>query len=149
MKAVVDASFLLTLLPSDPKAAALQAVYPSLRRRFELAAPALLRYETGNAIHGRHRAAIGRDVRQRRRLHALLLEGIELRPLPHQRSDRIGDVAERYGLTYYDAAYLSEALRADEVVLLTEDRRLHAAATEALGAPWVWDVDVAVREARA
>lgn len=132
MKAVVDASFLLTLLPGDADQSLLADAYPSLREELEFVSSALLAWETGNTIHGRRRQQFGSSTAERKALHRTLLEGIRLEPLSGPLVGRSADLAEDHGLTFYDASYLALAASMSDAVLLTQDRRLLVTARQVL-----------------
>ena len=144
MKAVVDASFLLTMIPGHKQAATLAGAYPDMRDRLRLIAPSLLVVETANAIHGPKRAVVGATKGVRRRLHLDLLEGIEAFDLDERLLHSSTLFAERHGLTVYDSLYLALAAKEPLTVLLTEDKALLAAARKELGEKRVFTVAAAV-----
>lgn len=115
---VVDASALVAVLFDEPEAAPIRA---SVGGR--LIAPTLLRYEIANACASRARrrpADAARILSKHRAMATLRIEHVE--------PDWVAllDLARRWGLTAYDAAYLQVAL-ARAVPLITLDRQLAAA----------------------
>lgn len=117
--AVIDCSMLAAFLWDEADAAQAQAAMEG----FELHAPDLLAYEIANVARNKSRS--GCDLESiRRGLDDWRQQRIELHDFE---PSRLFELAERYGLTAYDAAYLcaAEELRAP---LLTLDQRLAAAA---------------------
>lgn len=145
MKGVIDASFLLTLLPGDRDRPALARAYPGIREQLELVAPSLLILESGNAIHGHRRARFGPTLAERRRLHRTLLEGIQIVPAGETLIDTCAELAEKHSLTFYDATYLALAAHTKGSFLLSQDQDLLAAARSALGAGRAFGVPEAAR----
>lgn len=130
----MDASFLLALLPGEADGAVMIEAYPRLRRKLEFVAPHLALLETGNVIHGRRRSQFGASLRERRSLHRTLLEGVAfVSDEDRERLEAAAALAEEHGLSLYDALYLALAAKTPEAVLLSQDRRLLAAARAALG----------------
>lgn len=122
-RAVVDASVIC----------AAQFLEPECDRAFEmiaryaLAAPELLPYEVANAAANKLRRGLGQNA-AREAVESFLLLDIELFPVDTLTAF---DLAARYRLSAYDAAYLSLAglLRAP---LLTFDEKLAVAAASYL-----------------
>jgi len=107
---------------------------------FDACAPALLRWEVGNVVHGRHAKEFG-DLAKRKAIVAALLGPVRLVDQAG-REGAIADLVAQTGLTFYDAAYLQLAL--DEgAIVVTQDRRLHAEATKLLGPGRAWTLDEA------
>lgn len=118
MIAVVDASALVAVLFDEPEAAPVRA---SVGGR--LIAPTLLRYEIANACANRARrrpADAASILRKHKAAAAFRIDYVE----PDWAA--LLGLAQRWGLTAYDAAYLQVAL-AKRVPLITLDRRLAAA----------------------
>jgi predicted nucleic acid-binding protein len=113
--AVVDASALVAVLFEEPEATPIRA---SLRG--PLIAPTLLRYELANACASRARrrpADAERIFSKHQAAATLRIEQVE----PDWVA--LSALAQRWGLTAYDAAYLQVAL-AKRVPLITLDRQL-------------------------
>lgn len=122
--AVVDASLVTALLFAEPEQAAASERLAACRP----VAPDLLPYELANvAVNKLKRDDAEAAVRAS--LHDLGAMGIELRAV---QASVAFDLAARYTLTAYDAAYLALALSLN-APLLTFDRRLAEAARRALG----------------
>lgn len=81
-------------------------------------------------------------------LHETLLEGIQLEPPSDASWTRTALLAERFSLTFYDAAYLAQTELIEGAILWTEDRRLRTSADNLLGRERVWDVAKAVSTVR-
>jgi predicted nucleic acid-binding protein len=121
--AVVDCSVLAALLWNEPAAgeAAGQLAGKALH------APALLVYELANVARTKCRAGVPADAAL-----AGLVVFDEQRVLLHAAEpEALSELAQRYGLTAYDAAYLSLAGTLN-APLLTFDHRLGAAAARYL-----------------
>ena len=116
--AVVDASALVAVMFDEPEAAPVRA---SVGGR--LIAPTLLRYEIANACVSRARrrpADAAHILRKHQAVATLRIDYVE----PDWAA--LLGLAQRWGLTAYDAAYLQVAL-ARAVPLVTLDRQLAAA----------------------
>lgn len=124
---ILDASALLDAVDSGrpERAAALRDV----QARHPCRAPALLAWELGNVIHRKHPDAFGPPER-REALLELLLEGVDIVPSDAGGRARGAALVAATGLTFYDAAYLALAIDAPRPVLVSQDRRLVAAARE-------------------
>ena len=111
-----------------------------LLARHPCAAPALLAWELGNVVHRKHPEVFGP-----RRAETLetLLECVDLVPSGAEARRRCGDLVAATGLTFYDAAYLDLARSASEGGLVSQDRRLLAAAREQ--GVRAWSLDEAAR----
>ncbi|MBA7478157.1 PIN domain-containing protein [archaeon] len=87
-------------------------------------------YELGNAIWKQvhlHKALTQKEGSEA--LAALTEVYRQMRELHVEDTSSILNVAVEEGLTYYDAAYLHAAIKND-AVLVTDDRRLHTAASK-------------------
>lgn len=131
----MDASACIDTLESPASAARIFAGH-------DVCAPALLRWEVGNVVHGRGAAVFG-DARQRKAIVATLLRPMRLVDQAG-REGAIADVARRHALTFYDAAYLQLALDED-AALVTQDKALLHAAGKALGDGRAWTLEDAAR----
>lgn len=139
MKAlVIDASALIDLLPRSELA-------EHIHTQYDVAAPALVQWETGHVIHTAPR--VFGDLARRKKIVATLLSPLRLID-QRARSGPIADLVETHGLSFYDAAYLQLAID-EAAVLLTEDRKLLAAATKVLGSDRAWTLDAAAEAVRA
>lgn len=116
---VVDASALAALLFGEPEGAAIAA----LLHDASLVAPALMRFEMANICLKK----IRRHPAQREQLLAgfAMLERMSIDIVDVAHSEVLS-LAERTGLTAYDAAYLWLA-RAEDAALVTLDQQLEAA----------------------
>ena len=132
MTCVVDSSVLMRLVETDARARRVQALYAPLQDRHALQAPELVNYEILHAAH-RRQASIAPDLEGRQRIVATLLDGIEFVPAASGDRERIGALAEQYGLSAYDAAFLALAKTQPDALLATLDRRLYEAAKAELG----------------
>lgn len=122
---VVDASAVAAVLFDEPEAAAIVASITG-----PLLAPALLRYEIASVCLTKGLREPGRVAEIEAR-HALLVE-LDIEWLePDWRA--LPQLARRWGLSTYDAAYLSIAL-GREAGLVTLDARLAAAYDSATAA---------------
>lgn len=121
--AVVDCSLMATVVWNEPDAARVTAWMAGK----DLHAPAILVYEMANVARNKVRSGMSVEAA---RLGLLAFEGhrITLHDCP---PDALFDMAQRYALTAYDAAYLcvADALRSP---LLTLDERLAEAASRHL-----------------
>ena len=107
-----------------------------LQARHPCAAPALLAWELGNVVHRKHAKAFApRGVD----LVEVLLEEVDLVPSDAASRRRCGDLVAATGLTFYDASYLDLALATPGAVLVSQDRRLVAAARERGGRAYLLD----------
>ena len=132
---IVDASVLLSAyFPDEAQVPAQELIREHVSGRSRLLAPTLLVYELTNAVvQAIRRERIGNEVGE-----AILasFEGlrIELRPVSWQ---QMLPLAQRYGRSAYDAAYLALA-EATGQPLVTGDRRLyHAVRDELAWVRWV------------
>jgi predicted nucleic acid-binding protein len=122
--AVVDASALAAVLFDEPEALPVRA---SIRSR--LVAPGLIRYELASVFATKmlRHPERAQDIRQR---HALL-DALQLDLIEPEWAG-LPDLARRWALSAYDAAYLQLALALD-APLITLDARLAAAHDAATG----------------
>jgi predicted nucleic acid-binding protein len=127
MSLVLDASITLAWIYADETTAAVLRIFDLLKSQ-GAAVPALWRWEIANALEmnarrGRH----GRDFSYEA-LAALALFPIlvDVECVEKAWLDTLS-LAERHGLTVYDAAYLELAIRR-KIPLATLDRDLYAAA---------------------
>jgi predicted nucleic acid-binding protein len=123
--AVVDASLVCALLFAEPE----QVVAAERLSICRPVAPALLPYELANVAVNKLRRG-GTEAAVRAGLADFDGMGIELRAVE---APVAFDLAARYTLTAYDAAYLALAV-ALQAPLLTFDKKLADAARHALGA---------------
>lgn len=107
-----------------------------LQARHPCLAPALLAWELGNVIHRKHPDVFGPA---RAQLLEVLLEGVGLVEPDAASRRRCGELVAASGLTFYDAAYLDLAASEAGGVLVSQDRRLVAAARERGGAAYTLD----------
>lgn len=87
-------------------------------------------YELGNAIWKQvhlHKALTPEEGSEA--LAALTEVYDQMRELPVEDASSILNIAVEEGLTYYDASYI-HAAKKNEAVLVTDDRKLHTAATK-------------------
>lgn len=127
----MDASALLDSLDAD-KPEWIDG-YGRLATEHELVAPSLLSYEVGNVIFGRRAKHYGRSAAERIDRFETLLLGVELHePTTGSRASS-ADIAQRHGLTFYDASYLDLAAGISESLIVSHDAVLIAAARKALG----------------
>ena len=87
-------------------------------------------YELGNAIWKQvhlHKALTPEEGGEA--LAALTEVYGQMRELPVEDASSILNIAVEEGLTYYDASYI-HAAKKNEAVLVTDDRRLHTAASK-------------------
>lgn len=116
--AVIDASALAAIVFDEPEAAPVVASIPG-----PLLAPTLIRYELASVCatkilrHPSHAQSIAARYRLASRLALELVE---------PEFDRLPELAHRWHLSAYDAAYLQLAL-AREAALVTLDARVAAA----------------------
>lgn len=135
--AVLDASAVLDAATPGERFGA----FTLLAERFAAVAPALLAWEIASVVHGRRRESFGKTTSRRSETIELLLAGIEMLPSDEGSRARTGALAERHGLTFYDASYLELAARDEATVLVTQDRALLAAAARVLGKGRASDLD--------
>jgi len=130
MPAVVDASVTLPWFLHDERSAFTDAVFAAIGRE-EYWVPMIWRLEFPNALLAAERK---RRIDRQTRLQALeFASGLALRvdatPIDMR---QVSTLAERHGLSTYDASYLELAVR-QELSLITLDRNLaSAAAAEAV-----------------
>lgn len=122
---VVDASAMITFLRSEPGAdAVLQVISARKRSGGALLVPAGFWLEIVNSLIRRHRMSSAEVLEALTEIDAFGIQAVQLeRPMVLM----VLDLAERFGLTGYDASYLALAIteRAD---LLTLDGELTSAA---------------------
>ena len=127
-KVVVDASVLIkwyNLEDDSEKALQLRTDYAS--RRVELVAPYLITYEIANSL--RYNPDFGaEDVKSA--ITDLINMQLSLQPPDVTQMQRATDLAFRYGITIYDAAYLALA-EMSEIPFYTADEKLVLKAAEA------------------
>lgn len=122
MRLIIDTSALIDALR-------VPALAERLNASFDVCAPALIQWETGNVIHGD--PDVFGDLKRRNRVVATLLAPVRLID-QSERLDDVGRLAMKHNLTFYDAAYLAAA-EDDDGMLLTQDKKLLKAARRALG----------------
>lgn len=122
--AVVDASLVAALLFAEPE----QPIAAPQLAQCQPLAPELLPYELGNVAVSKLRRGLA-EAAVRAGLADLDALGITLHPVA---AVPAFDLAARYGLTAYDAAYLALAAQL-HCPLLTFDTRLAAAARRHFG----------------
>lgn len=103
-----------------------------LHARSDLIAPTLLAFEVGQVVHVKKPGAFGSSAAERAELVETLLDGIELVPADDATWRRIGELAEKEALSFYDAAFLELAV-SKGAILLTEDDGLARSAARYLG----------------
>lgn len=131
---VLDASALLELVRRmEDDAQHLSGALLELHGLFRVVAPDILGYELANVLSSERHLEVDDDT-VRDRLLRLLLADVRLVGLDLEDVRRILHIARQEGLSAYDAAYLELASRDDRTPLVTEDRRLLAAADSMLGA---------------
>ena len=127
-KVVVDASVLIkwyNLEDDSEKALQLRTDYAS--RQIELVAPYLITYEIANSL--RYNPDFGaEDVKSA--ITDLMNMQLSLQPPDVTQMQRATDLAFRYGITIYDAAYLALA-ETSEIPFYTADEKLVLKAAEA------------------
>ncbi|MEM2935748.1 MAG: type II toxin-antitoxin system VapC family toxin [Candidatus Bathyarchaeia archaeon] len=120
-KVVVDASVIVKWYNVEDyteNALALRGDYAS--RRLDLIAPHLVVYEVGNSL--RYNPDFGADD-VKSALRDLLAMQINLRLLDEEISEVAVDLAYKFGITFYDAVYLTLAEK-EKAPLYTADERL-------------------------
>jgi len=123
---VIDASFVAAVLLEETHTAFVRAAFDDLAAE-DLHAPALLPFELANILRTRTRKGELDNVRRSMLLSYSERLEVEIAAAPEgERMERILAVADRHGLTAYDAAYLEAALRL-QADLATLDRSLAAA----------------------
>ena len=128
MSLVLDSSATLAWLYSDEITAAIRSVFESVAEHGAVV-PALWRLEIANSLTVAARR--GRIDTEFRRAALSDLAMLEITTDPHTDSNAWGEtlhLADRCGLTVYDAAYLELALRR-RLPLATLDDQLRAGAT--------------------
>lgn len=116
----------------DPEASDARTILPHLAARYRLRAPQLIGWEVGNVVHHKFPDAFGGTLERRGELVGSFLRELYLDTPSEEDLRRAGRLAERYDLTFYDAAYLELADR-HEGFLVTEDQRLLEAGRSHLG----------------
>jgi len=129
---IVDASVILSaFFPDEEQPQAQLLIRDCVIGRLQLAAPDLLLYEVTNAVvQARRRGRID-DEQAAAILSSFEGLGITLRPVGWE---QMLPMAQRFGRSAYDAAYLALAAAEDQP-LITGDARLYGAVREQL--PWV------------
>lgn len=143
-RAVLDASAAVYVIvegQADPRGPALRSALEALEMDHGIRAPSLVAYEVGQVVHVKDPDAYGADVRARQDAVDTVLRGIERVPATADGTRRTGGLAERHGLSFYDAAYLELAARDGSGILITEDRRLKTAAVDELGTARAFDIE--------
>lgn len=125
--AVIDASTIIAAISPDEQA-------DDARRLLDVvfagtaSTPALMLYECANTLHVKYRRGIFDRATRDELLDILASFPLEIVGPDHGRmTSMIVPLAERHGISVYDAAYLDLA-RQRVVPLATRDRRLRAAA---------------------
>jgi predicted nucleic acid-binding protein len=124
---VVDSSALLASHERDQ-----HAELGRLHATARLLAPALLAYEVAQVVHAKRPDAFGSSRAERADLVATLLSDIELVTPDAPAVARIAELAEREGVSVYDAAFLELAIERS-AALLTEDDKLARVAAKRIG----------------
>jgi predicted nucleic acid-binding protein len=127
---VIDASVAIPVIQDDPAWVARMATW--LDRGDLLLAPPIFRHEVANALLRGSRRSVDDALVRIPRLQAL---GLEIADRGWAGIERSIELAQRHGLTVYDASYLDLAIDVD-AELATLDRQL-AAAAAAEGVPLV------------
>lgn len=127
---VVDTSALIHTLTERALASHLVANYDQI-------APRLVQWEVGNVVHFKEPATFG-DIKKRKLVARVLLKHVRVLD-QDARLDEIADLVDKFRLTFYDAAFLQVAID-EKSDILSEDKKLLAASTNALGAARVWDI---------
>ena len=126
-RVVVDASVVVKwFTQEDQRGEALSLRQSHMDGGLTLTAPALLAYEVANAL--RYNPSLTTEDQERAAM-ALFLMGIVLEPPTQGGMVKAVELADRYDITIYDAAYLSLAVQRD-VTLVTADVRLAEKAAE-------------------
>lgn len=127
---VVDTSALIHTLTERALASHLVANYDQI-------APRLIQWEVGNVVHSKEPATFG-EGKKRKRVVSILLRHVRVVD-QDGRLEEIADLVDKFGLTFYDAAFLQAAID-EESDLLSEDRKLLTASAKTLGGARVWDI---------
>jgi predicted nucleic acid-binding protein len=131
---VVDTSVAIKAVLEEPDSDRADAVFEAAARgSHRLVAPELLVYEFGNVLWKQVRRAVLTEAEAKRAIERFPFNQIDLLP-GHSLLPRAFAYTIRYGLTVYDAAFLSAAALLD-VELITADRVLHRKVAGHL--PWV------------
>lgn len=143
---VIDSSIILAVVLKEPEAAQIRAWLARVEHDgVPLIAPSHLWLEVMNPLHRRHRWDAAEVLGALRVIDSLGVTSIILdRPMLLTTND----LAERYGLTAYDAAYLATAIACD-ASLATLDQALAGAAGARLDPAFAADDPGAVREPEA
>lgn len=124
---VIDASAMVAMVRSEPEQEALERVLEQRKRAgVTLIAPTTLWLESVNSLVRRHRWTSAAVLEA---LHVIDAFGIEEAAVSRPLLFLALDLAERHGLTSYDACYLALAI-AEDAELLTLDGDLAIAAGE-------------------
>lgn len=128
---VVDASYLASVFDHDEEVREhAEQVQRELSKSQRMISPRLILYELGSVVRKAHlRVAPG----DREAAHHTLLETVRMEATRLESVRRIHSIADEYGLSFYDAAYLQLAIEQD-ATLITDDRFLRTAAERELGA---------------
>ena len=130
---VVDASALIHGLGGEEGSVEAAEFLFDQRDQATLLAPGLLVWEIGNFAHGRTRRRADPDAASRQRLMEDAIQGIQLEAPDVAALRQVAAIAEKYDLTFYDAAYLELASRGPNRGLVTEDVALVRAGAQVLG----------------
>ena len=93
-----------------------------------LAAPHLLSYELGNAIHRKRARELGQSLAQRKTVYRELHEIVRVEASSGEVLAQSAELAELWKASFYDASFLAHA-KAAASSLLTGDRRMSDLAT--------------------
>ena len=116
------------LLPDQASPVADRLYEQAVDGEGEFQAPALWAWESGNLLQMAARRGRLSTAQTRQAIKALGLAGVQLEPPPNAaRMTEILTLAASHALTFYDAAYLEQALRT-EARLASKDARLRRAA---------------------
>lgn len=118
---VIDASFILSvLLPDETHIQSELYLQKYIQGEIELFSTTLMLYEVTNALYTS-------TIRKRittQKAHVLLRQLLKLEiPLEKVDMENVLDLSQRYGLSAYDASYLSLS-QAKDCVLLSLDKKL-------------------------
>lgn len=114
-----------------------------LQGKYLVQAPPLLASEAGNIVHHKQPEVFGENATERSRVLKALLTGIDQRPHREADIERCGRLSETWGLTFYDAEFLSLAAKEEDSILITHDRKLLEAGKQKLGEDWCLTLDEA------
>jgi predicted nucleic acid-binding protein len=117
----------------DPRSATARRVRSLVHGYYGLVAPALMAWEVGNVVHIKLAKRFGRSAEARSNLVDAMLDDIQFARTTPPSWRATARIAERCGLSFYDAAYVEVAARDDVSFVVTEDLRLARAAERLLG----------------